>query len=98
MQKGGEDTSDEDEDEDDVARISGPGRNARLFFGFVLLFVVLFSAFSLILWGASKSYEPKVLVEVQFFRISLNLFRLVGETSQLDDSEFSKFCGLDMEK
>ncbi|GMH23644.1 hypothetical protein Nepgr_025487 [Nepenthes gracilis] len=34
---------------------------------FVLSFAILFTAFSLILWGASKSYEPHVLVKMKPF-------------------------------
>ncbi|KAF3434805.1 hypothetical protein FNV43_RR21891 [Rhamnella rubrinervis] len=68
LQRGGDDTSDEDDDENDAAGMSSPGRNARLYICFVVLFVVLFTAFSLILWGASKSYPPEVLVENIVFR------------------------------
>lgn len=77
-----DDDEGEDDDEDDhgnglAALMAGPCRNAKLFCCFVLLFFVLLGLFSLILWGASKSYEPKVIVEVQYFWLSLSLFRLV---------------------
>ncbi|KAL5561285.1 hypothetical protein UlMin_031032 [Ulmus minor] len=55
-------------EEDDEAEAEGPGRNVRLYVLFVLLFVVLFTLFSLILWGASKSYKPQVFVENIVFR------------------------------
>ncbi|WOL09729.1 hypothetical protein Cni_G18482 [Canna indica] len=35
---------------------------------FVLGFVLLFTLFSLILWGASKSYKPRILVKGVFFQ------------------------------
>lgn len=54
--------SDDDNDED--VGIGGPERNVRLYLCFVLLFFLLFTVFSLILWGASKSYKPVVSVKV----------------------------------
>ncbi|XP_020993208.1 uncharacterized protein LOC107477326 [Arachis duranensis] len=56
-----------DEDDDDDDTYDDSGRNIRLYFCFFLLFVVLFSAFSLILWGASKSYKPRVTVTNMVF-------------------------------
>lgn len=47
----------EDDDEDD------PHRKVRLVCLFVFGFVILFSIFSLILWGASKAYHPVVSVQ-----------------------------------
>ncbi|KAI4350236.1 hypothetical protein L6164_004709 [Bauhinia variegata] len=55
--------SDEDDDQDADAEIEDSGHNVRLYFCFLLLFVLLFAVFSLILWGASKSYGPKVHVK-----------------------------------
>ncbi|XP_008236099.1 PREDICTED: uncharacterized protein LOC103334887 [Prunus mume] len=65
LQRGDEvEESDDDDDENDTAfGKGGPGRSVRLYFCFALLFVVLFTAFSLILWGASKAYEPQVIVK-----------------------------------
>lgn len=57
-------SGDDDDDDDDTA-VQDSGRNIRLYFCFFLLFVLLFTAFSFILWGASKSYDPKVLVKVR---------------------------------
>lgn len=51
----------EEEDEDDAVQDSG--HTIRLYFCFFLLFVLLFALFSLILWGASKSYKPHVVVK-----------------------------------
>ncbi|GMN38253.1 hypothetical protein TIFTF001_007487 [Ficus carica] len=71
IQHGGDDDSEEDDDDDgasDGRGDHGPGRNVRLYFLFALLFAVLFSLFSLILWGASKSYKPQVVVKYIVFR------------------------------
>lgn len=60
--------NDDDDDEMDGEN-RGPSRNVRLVICGVLGFVVLFATFSLILWGASKSYKPKIIVKVMpFFR------------------------------
>jgi len=40
------------------------------FLAFVLGFFLLFSLFSLILWGASRPMKPKVLIKVRFLRNS----------------------------
>ncbi|XP_058730296.1 uncharacterized protein LOC131602246 [Vicia villosa] len=56
------DDLDLDEDEDDEG-VYDNTRNVRLYFGFFLLFVVLFTLFSLILWGASKSYKPHIVLK-----------------------------------
>ncbi|EXB95371.1 hypothetical protein L484_014344 [Morus notabilis] len=66
IQRGEE--SDHEDDDDDDRNDYGPGRNVRLCFCFALFFVVLFTLFSLILWGASKSYKPQVVVEHVVFR------------------------------
>ncbi|KAL6217980.1 hypothetical protein ACLB2K_011197 [Fragaria x ananassa] len=55
--------ADSDSDPDDQNDTVSPGRNVRLYLCFLLLFVFLFTLFSLILWGASKSYKPHVLVK-----------------------------------
>ncbi|KAM5562670.1 hypothetical protein ABKV19_017730 [Rosa sericea] len=58
------DHDDEESDEDDQNDAApSPGRNVRLYLCFALLFFVLFTLFSLILWGASKSYTPQVVVK-----------------------------------
>ncbi|KAK4284895.1 hypothetical protein QN277_001666 [Acacia crassicarpa] len=62
---------DDDDDNDDDAD-QGSGNNIRLYLCFFLLFVLFFAAFSLILWGASKSYGPKVLVKSIVFE-NLNI-------------------------
>ncbi|TKY67785.1 hypothetical protein E2542_SST10681 [Spatholobus suberectus] len=54
---------DVDPDDDDDDDLHHPSRNLRLYFCFFLLFVMLFTFFSLILWGASKSYKPRLLVK-----------------------------------
>ncbi|MED6195879.1 hypothetical protein PIB30_042057 [Stylosanthes scabra] len=56
-----------DDTDDDNDGYGDSGRNIRLYFCFFLLFVTLFSMFSLILWGASKSYEPRVTVTNMVF-------------------------------
>ncbi|EOA28503.1 hypothetical protein CARUB_v10024717mg [Capsella rubella] len=45
-----------------------PFRNVRLYAWLLLSLVLLFSVFSLILWGASKSYPPKVVVKGMLVR------------------------------
>ncbi|KAL6214110.1 hypothetical protein ACLB2K_013548 [Fragaria x ananassa] len=55
--------ADSDSDPDDQNDEVSPGRNVRLYLCFLFLFVFLFTLFSLILWGASKSYKPHVLVK-----------------------------------
>ncbi|KAJ7978670.1 Late embryogenesis abundant protein [Quillaja saponaria] len=57
-------TEDDDEnDENDDGEIEDSGHNVRLYICFFLLFVALFSLFSLILWGASRTYKPKVFIK-----------------------------------
>lgn len=57
----------DDDDEDDDGEMDGrDGRkanNIRLYLCLVFLFCVLFAVFSLILWGASRSYQPKIFVK-----------------------------------
>ncbi|KAL6211146.1 hypothetical protein ACLB2K_016373 [Fragaria x ananassa] len=55
--------ADSDSEPDDQNDAVSPGRNVRLYLCFLFLFVFLFTLFSLILWGASKSYKPHVLVK-----------------------------------
>ncbi|KAF7810747.1 Late embryogenesis abundant protein [Senna tora] len=55
--------SDDADDDDDQTALQDSGHNIRLYFCFLLLFVLLFTAFSFILWGASRSYDPKVFVK-----------------------------------
>ncbi|OVA16025.1 Late embryogenesis abundant protein [Macleaya cordata] len=53
------DDDDDEEDEDDDYK--GSGNLARFYIlCFVFSFIVLFTVFSLILWGASKPYKPKI--------------------------------------
>ncbi|KAM1453969.1 hypothetical protein FF1_003559 [Malus domestica] len=63
LQRGDEVELSEDDESGSAADDGGPARNIRLYFCFALLFVVLFTVFSLILWGASKAYEPRVIVK-----------------------------------
>ncbi|KAH8510445.1 hypothetical protein Peur_052121 [Populus x canadensis] len=42
-------------------------RNVRLYFIGFLFFVLLFTVFCLILWGASKAYEPEISVKSMVF-------------------------------
>ncbi|KAK9944307.1 hypothetical protein M0R45_009880 [Rubus argutus] len=58
----GDDDSDDGQNDAALGKTS-PGRNVRLYLFFALLFFVLFTLFSLILWGASKSYKPQVVVK-----------------------------------
>ncbi|XP_043710769.1 uncharacterized protein LOC122659723 [Telopea speciosissima] len=55
----------EEEDEDDVvAGGRSSGEVARFYvLCFIFSFVVLFTVFSLILWGASKPYKPKISIK-----------------------------------
>lgn len=54
-----EDEFDEYDDED-----YDPNRKVRLACLFLFGFAILFSIFSLILWGASKAYRPHLAVQV----------------------------------
>ncbi|KAG6778030.1 hypothetical protein POTOM_017875 [Populus tomentosa] len=56
--------SEGDKDGDDWG--SG-ARNVRLYFIGFLFFVLLFTVFCLILWGASKAYEPEISVKSMVF-------------------------------
>lgn len=55
---------DEDDDDDGLERHSRMSLPKFYFICFILSFVVLFTAFSLILWGASKPYKPRVSMQV----------------------------------
>ncbi|XP_030523035.1 uncharacterized protein LOC115735780 [Rhodamnia argentea] len=59
----GQEIEDEDEEDEEGRGFSSGWHGARLYVCFVLLFVSLFTAFSLILWGASKSYRPEIVVK-----------------------------------
>ncbi|KAF5745785.1 hypothetical protein HS088_TW07G01379 [Tripterygium wilfordii] len=61
------DREDDDDDNEMDGDDRGPSRNVRLVVCGVLGFVVLFTTFSLILWGASKSYNPKIIVKNMVF-------------------------------
>ncbi|XP_050230977.1 uncharacterized protein LOC126679993 [Mercurialis annua] len=62
---GGQNDGDGDDDEEMVGHYysHGSGHNVRLYVCGFLFFVLLFGLFCLILWGASKAYEPQVLVK-----------------------------------
>ncbi|KDP47153.1 hypothetical protein JCGZ_00044 [Jatropha curcas] len=60
--------NDDDDDDDEIDGDDyGSGRNVRLFACGFLFFVLLFSMFCLILWGASKAYKPQILVKNMVF-------------------------------
>lgn len=70
----------EDEEEDDDG---GGGPSLRFYVGcFLVSFVVLFTVFSVILWGAAKSFHPHILVKVCllslfiFLRVHLSYTRV----------------------
>lgn len=58
---------DDDDDDDEMdGDDGGSARNVRLYLCGFLFFVLLFTIFCLILWGASKAYKPEILVKVLF--------------------------------
>ncbi|KAG4209541.1 hypothetical protein ERO13_A03G206800v2 [Gossypium hirsutum] len=65
--KVGQGGDDVEEDDDNGGEMNGrdecKANNFRLYICLVLLFSLLFTVFSLILWGASKSYKPKVFIK-----------------------------------
>lgn len=82
VQIGHGDDDDDDDDEMD-GRDGRRANNVRLYLCLVFLFFVLFAVFSLILWGASRSYKPKVFVRVSYFfckLISTELTQLFPES------------------
>nr|CAD1835201.1 unnamed protein product [Ananas comosus var. bracteatus] len=59
---------DDEEEEEEEERVAGEERNLlRRYACLFLAFVLVFTLFSLILWGATKSYKPKVLVKSVVF-------------------------------
>lgn len=59
---------DDDDDNDETdGRDGGSADKVRLYFCIGLLFVLMFTAFCLILWGASKSYKSEIIVKVHAF-------------------------------
>lgn len=55
---------DDDEEDEDDGDSRGSGDLARFYVTcFIFSFIVLFTVFSLILWGASKPYKPKIIVK-----------------------------------
>lgn len=77
---------DDDDGDDEDNGFEGPCHKARVYFFFVFLFLALFTVFSLILWGASKSYKPKVLVKVELVSLPLLLFLLLTSHSESAES------------
>ncbi|KOM51100.1 hypothetical protein LR48_Vigan08g192700 [Vigna angularis] len=59
--------ADPDDDADDGDDLDRSSRNLRLYFCFFLLFLMLFTLFAVILWGASKSYKPRLIVKYLFY-------------------------------
>ncbi|KAJ4963265.1 hypothetical protein NE237_023204 [Protea cynaroides] len=61
------DEDDGDDDDDDVGR-NDSGNVVRFYvLCFLFSFIVLFTVFSLILWGASKPYQPKISMKSIIF-------------------------------
>ncbi|PIA32912.1 hypothetical protein AQUCO_04300097v1 [Aquilegia coerulea] len=59
----------DEDDEDEHVEEFGIRNNPKFYaICFVFCFIVLFSFFSLILWGASKPYEPKISVKEIVFK------------------------------
>uniref|UniRef100_A0A6N2LF93 Late embryogenesis abundant protein LEA-2 subgroup domain-containing protein n=1 Tax=Salix viminalis TaxID=40686 RepID=A0A6N2LF93_SALVM len=56
-----------DHDGDDEEDGGGGARKVKLYFIGFLFFVLLFTVFCLILWGASKAYKPEILVKSMVF-------------------------------
>ncbi|CAL0304322.1 unnamed protein product [Lupinus luteus] len=52
-----------DDDDDDEEDLHNSRHNIRFYFCLFLLFILLFTLFSFILWGASKSYNPHLIVK-----------------------------------
>lgn len=65
---------------EDEERRSGLPRRCY-FLAFVLGFFLLFSLFSLILWGASKSQKPKITMKVHM-KLVVNRFELIFLSSR----------------
>lgn len=71
--------SDADDDDDDATaaaddRDSEWTRKFRLYLFLFVFFVLLFTVFSLILWGASRSFHPQIILQVHPIA---NLFSLI---------------------
>ncbi|OAY52250.1 uncharacterized protein LOC110613181 [Manihot esculenta] len=58
-----DDNDDDEMDGDD----GGSTRNVRLYLFGLIIFVLLFTIFCLILWGASKAYKPEIFVKNMVF-------------------------------
>lgn len=70
---------DDDEEDEDDGDSRGSGDLARFYVTcFIFSFIVLFTVFSLILWGASKPYKPKIIVKVRFYCFGLSVLVLVN--------------------
>lgn len=68
------DLGDDDDDDEMDGVDESRARNVRLYFCAVLIFFGLFTMFSLILWGASKGYKPKIFVKVRYFLVFYFIF------------------------
>ncbi|XP_065865414.1 uncharacterized protein [Euphorbia lathyris] len=62
-----DDNDDDDDDDDNMGVPAASARNLRLYFCGFFIFVLLFTTFCLILWGASKSYKPQIIVKNMVF-------------------------------
>lgn len=88
---GGEEDGEEEDDDDEL----GPGRGSAMRFYvvcFVLSFVVLFTVFSLILWAASAPYQPKIFVQVSFWKKTLMIFLLYSRFSCVRVNSETRSC------
>ncbi|KGN43297.1 uncharacterized protein LOC101215215 [Cucumis sativus] len=61
------DDEEDDEEEENEDRDSKWNRKFRLYLILFLFFILLFTVFSLILWGASKSFHPQILIQSMVF-------------------------------
>jgi hypothetical protein len=63
---------------EDLAGDSGLSRRCQIILGF-LTFVLLFTVFCLIIWGAARPYEPEVIVKVRLIPLHMQcLFLFTG--------------------
>lgn len=65
---------DDGDDEEMDGRDEGSRRNVRLYVCIGFFFVLLFTVFCLILWGASKPYKPKIIVKVILYILLFSWF------------------------
>ncbi|GMH16341.1 hypothetical protein Nepgr_018182 [Nepenthes gracilis] len=86
-------TEDEEEEEGGDEKC---GNSARFYaLCFLLSFTLLFTTFSLILWGASNSYKPHVLVKVHILTLYLSSLLWAESTLNrlVESTQWSLICG-----